>query len=218
VLWILVWCGTPAPRWLTWTIGGVLVVLYCWDFATDKTYSQLQESEPSRSEEGDAPPEAPAPVVLPEGVVPASPELRCASCQAGGLMVLPANAFTRRPGFICPGCGTVMRPPGTTGAYLAITVVGILAASLAAGLAVAVALGELSFLQERLSGAVFLGGVGVVVAAWAIKQLRLPIPPGATARPVGRKIWIIVLLVLLLGRLVFGGGMFFLLYYIHEMM
>jgi hypothetical protein len=223
--WILAWCGVVIPRWVNWTIGGIMLILYVWILWTDEPASvgADKESKSARGEDAPAPPpppppapQGPTPAILPEGVVFAPANWRCARCTASGLMALPANAFSRQPGFFCPKCGAYMRPAGSAIAYGAISVVGGFVTLLAAGLAL-VAQQQSTYAEERLHGAVMLGFFGVLGAGWAIKQLRLPTPKGAQAQPISLRPWIIALVIVGSALLVLGGGLFFLLYAVHEM-
>jgi hypothetical protein len=220
--WILGWSGVVIPRWVNWTIGGIMTILYIWVLWTDEPASKGADttSKSARGEDAPAPsppaPQAPTPAVLPEGVVFAPASWRCARCTASGLMVLPANVFSRQPGFFCPKCGAYMRPAGSAIAYVAIGVVGGLVTLLAAGMTL-VAQRQATYAEERLRGGVMLGFFGVLGAGWAIKQLRMPTPQGAVAQPISLRPWIIALVIVVFFLLVLGGGLLFALYAIHEM-
>jgi hypothetical protein len=133
-------------------------------------------------------------------------------------MALPANSFSRRPGFVCPGCGALMRPVGTTAAYGAVTAVGGFVFLLGAIMAIASVVNPTAFQENQLHGAVLVGALGALVGGWAVRQLRLATPLGATAQPVGRRFWIIMLGVVLFVLLAFGAGIFGILYLLHERM
>jgi hypothetical protein len=129
-------------------------------------------------------------------------------------MVLPANTISRRPGYVCPECGTLMRPPGMTAAFVAVTVLGGFPVLLGVIMVIACIVQPTAFHDNQLHVAVLIGFMGALGGAWAIKQLRLAKPLGATAKPVGHWPWIIALIALLVLLLVCGGGMLFLMYYI----
>jgi hypothetical protein len=113
----------------------------------------------------------------------------------------------------------MMRPAGSTGIYVAVIVLGGFVFLLGAILAVAaVAVGQDAWREKGIIGAVNLVGLGAIVAGWSIKQMRLAIPLGASAAPLRLWPWIIGLLVGLFCVLAIGGGLFFLLYYLQEMM
>src|SRR5262249_21749290 len=101
--------------------------------------------------------------------------MRCPACQAAAVQKLPPNAISRHPGYVCSACGAVMRPPGSTGLYLFLTVLGGVVVLLGLGVVVAVTTSE-DFNRRALYGGVTLPVLGAVVAVWCINQLRLPIP------------------------------------------
>ena len=55
------------------------------------------------------------PMGEPSAVPDAVPGLRCASCEAEAVVELPPDANSRKPGYICAMCRTVMRPAGSVG-------------------------------------------------------------------------------------------------------
>src|SRR5262245_27694149 len=67
-----------------------------------------------------------APPLGPPGAGAASPAstMRCAACKAPALEKLPPNRMSRHPGYSCSACGAVMRPPGSTGMYVFLTILG----------------------------------------------------------------------------------------------
>jgi len=139
--------------------------------------------------------------------------MRCAACKAAALRELPPNQFSRHPGYVCTDCRAIMRPPGSTGSYIIITILS----------GVVVLFGLLMLALAFLSGVsvrrllfvgVGLAGMGISGAAWAITQLRFPVPLDAPVRPSRLWLWIILVLV---GLLVVGGGLFLFAYFLHEM-
>lgn len=139
----------------------------------------------------------------------------CARCQAGRVRELPANVFSRRPGYVCDACGALMRPPGTTGTNLFVLLVGGFGAVLGLALCAVAAFGPEAGQDLRMEGALTFTVVGLSVIAWGFYQLRLPEPLNAPARPSRLWLWLLVLLLVLLAL---GGGVFFFLYFLQEML
>ncbi len=98
--------------------------------------------------------------------------MRCAKCGAEGVERLPPNSFSRNPGFRCPQCGAVMRPPGSGLFYGGLIALGI--AFVALGVILAVAFAEEGG-RAWQAGALF-GVLGLAAAGWSVAQLRLPTP------------------------------------------
>jgi DNA-directed RNA polymerase subunit RPC12/RpoP len=145
---------------------------------------------------------------------PTTSTMRCPACKAAALQGLPANAISRHPGYVCSGCGAILRPPGSTGTYLFLTILGGAAVLLGIGIIVAlVAAGN--FDGRILSGGLALPVIGAVVAVWCINQLRLPTPLDAPARPSRLWLWLVLFLV---GLLIAGGALVGFLYFLHEML
>jgi hypothetical protein len=140
--------------------------------------------------------------------------MRCAACEEAALEALPANQFSRRPGYVCTECGTTMRQPGSTGALVLVTVLGGFVILMGLALAFFVVTAD-SFRARSLTGAIALAGLGFSVGVWAVNQLRLPTPLDAPPRPSRLGFWVAMIL---LAVLVVGGGLFFFAYYVHEMM
>jgi hypothetical protein len=140
--------------------------------------------------------------------------LRCPKCDAEAVKALPPNQFSRRPGYVCGECETLMRRAGTKGNFVAAMVLGISIILLGIGLAVAVFAAE-KFQAKLLGGAGALAVLGVAVAGWAFKQSRLPEPVGAKAAPSRIGFWILVFVI---GLLILGGIVFGLMYVMHEML
>jgi hypothetical protein len=149
------------------------------------------------------------------GAAPASPPsaMRCAACKAAAVQALPPNQFSRRPGYVCKACGAVMRPPGSGGLYVFLSLVGILMIPL--GLFLAVFSFQVQTSRNRLLGfGVALAALGAAVASWCAMQLRLPIPLDAPVRPSRLGLWIGLFL---LGLLLVGVALFGFMYFLHEM-
>lgn len=143
--------------------------------------------------------------------------IRCGKCQAAGVQELPANAFSRHPGYFCPSCGATMRPPGRTGTYVVTIFLG--GFGLLLGLALlGPALLTDPFRLRTLLGAVSILVLGGAVAGWSVMQLLRPVPIGAPVRPSRLGLWLILFV---FGALVFlvllGGCLFAALYYVQEM-
>jgi hypothetical protein len=140
--------------------------------------------------------------------------LRCPKCDAEAVQALPPNQFSRRPGYVCTECDTVMRRAGTKGNFVAAMGLGIFIVLLGVAMAV------LSFDTPRrqmqmLGGSAGLAVLGATVAGWAFKQSRLPEPVGAKAPPSRAGFWILVFVI---GLLILGGIVFGLMYVMQEMM
>jgi LSD1 subclass zinc finger protein len=132
-------------------------------------------------------------------------DIRCAACEAATVEELPTNKMSRHPGYTCTSCGAVMRPPGSSGTYIFVIVLGGLIVVLGAGLAVAVFTAP-EFRARSLTGAVGVAGMGIAAAVWAVTQLRLPIPLNAPTRPSRLGLWIgiAVAAILVIGAAWFG--------------
>jgi hypothetical protein len=140
--------------------------------------------------------------------------MRCPACKAAALEELPPNRFSRHPGYVCSACGALMRPPGTTGTYLLLTILGGFVVVLGSVMCIAF-LAEGIFNARLLSGALALPVIGAVVAVWCIQQLRLPMPLDAPRRRSRLWLW---LALFLLGLLIAGAVLFGFAYYLHEML
>jgi hypothetical protein len=127
----------------------------------------------------------PAATEEPEGeynpVPEAIPGLSCPCCDASAVLELPPDANSRKPGFVCAMCRTVMRPAGTRGKYYAAALLGSIIILLGLGL------GFLALETEEgrnwlIGGGLAVAALGTGVAGWAMYQARLPVPVGATPR------------------------------------
>ena len=154
----------------------------------------------------------------PVGVAPPKSVLRCAKCKAPTLEKLPPNQFSRNPGYVCTGCGATMRPPGTTGTYLVIIVLGGFVVLLG------VVPAAIALTADNHRGMLFLGTASLVVlgiasTGWAARQLFLPVPLDAPKRP-SRLLFKLVVLFLgmLAAAMVLGVCLIGLLYYMHARM
>jgi DNA-directed RNA polymerase subunit RPC12/RpoP len=160
--------------------------------------------------------QAPAIAAVPASTVST---MRCAACKAAVLQPLPANLYSRRPGYVCSACRAVMRTPGSTSTCVIAIIFGCFTILLGLVMGVVILTSDTTFRVRKATGGFFLAGLGALVAGWGIKQLMLPIPLDAPTRPSQLKSFVIILaIVLMLGLLVCGGGLFFFLYYLHEMM
>ena len=117
----------------------------------------------------------------------AVPGLRCASCEAEAVVELPPDANSRKPGYICAMCRTVMRPAGSVGNYYAAMLLGAVIVLLGIGLVV-VALEAKQRRGQLVGGGAALAVLGLFVAGWAFMQARLrsrsarkPRPPGSVS-------------------------------------
>jgi hypothetical protein len=168
---------------------------------------------PRRAPAGDT---DPVPRPGPRGA--AAPGMRCAACQAEALRALPANPFSRHPGYVCAACGATMRPPGSTVPYVAAIVVGGLAVLLGVALGAVVLLGA-RHPRGLMVGPIGLVSLGVAAATWAFRQLRLPVPLDAPAGTSRTLLWILLVLAgLALPFLVVGCLLLAVLYYLQEML
>jgi hypothetical protein len=140
--------------------------------------------------------------------------LRCPKCDSEAVRALPPNQFSRRPGYVCGECETLMRRAGTKGNFVAAMMLGVFIILLGIGMAVAVFAAE-KFQAKLLGGAGALAVLGAAVAGWAFKQSRLPEPVGAKAPPSRIGFWILVFVI---GLLILGGIVFGLMYVMHEML
>jgi predicted Zn finger-like uncharacterized protein len=145
-------------------------------------------------------------------------EMRCPKCDAAAVETLPPNWYSRNPGFVCAECGALMRPPGSTGFYIFATLLGGFIVLVGIGLLIAVMLNDVLYVRA-ITGGVFVSILGVSVAGWALKQMRLPIPLNAPPAPSRVGLWIGVLLFIFVGLSCIGGTLFVgFMYYIKEMM
>jgi phage FluMu protein Com len=147
---------------------------------------------------------------------PPTSTIRCAKCQAADVQALPPNYFSRRPGYVCSDCGTIMRQPGSTGICVFAILLGAFTFLLGLGLGV-VAMGAEEFTGQVLAGAVSLAGLGVIVTAWGIRQVLRPVPLDPPPQSSRLWIWIVGILIGLLIVGLLAGGLFAALYFIHEM-
>jgi hypothetical protein len=97
------------------------------------------------------------------------------------VLELPPDANSRKPGFVCAMCRTVMRPAGTRGKYYAAALLGAIIILLGLGLAL------LSFRVEQsrnwlVGGGLAVAALGTGVGGWGVYQARLPLPVGHVAR------------------------------------
>lgn len=138
----------------------------------------------------------------------------CALCKEGAVQALPANAFSRRPGYSCVKCEAIMRPPGSTGGYAFAIILGTFMVIISIILVIAT-IGSDAYRMRGVGGAASLAVLGIAVAGWAAMQLRLPIPLNAPKRRSRLWLWLVVFLV---GLLIAGGAIFFFMYYLQEML
>jgi len=142
--------------------------------------------------------------------------LACAQCNSTALADLPANHFTRRPGYVCKKCGQKMRQPGSTVLYLIGIVLGV------TGILGGIAFSIFALLQERINVRAAGGGAILVIACisligFSLNQMRLPIPKNAP--PVRWVLWICVTLAILFVVSILLGGCFFAFsYFLNEML
>lgn len=144
---------------------------------------------PSRPRVAALPPPMPDPASHEEGpeggynpVPDAIPGLSCPSCEASAVLELPPDANSRKPGYVCAMCRTVMRPSGTRGKYYAAVLLGAGIILLGAGLLYL----ALSLEQGRnglIGGGLAVAALGAGVAGWGMYQARLPVPTGGILRP-----------------------------------
>jgi hypothetical protein len=212
------------PRWIGWTNASLTIALYVWAAWTEKSPPEVpatpaEDSEDVEEPDLSAPPSArplPPAVVLPEGVKPAPDTLRCAACKESEVMVLPPNLITRRPGYICPRCGALMRPQRSTGIYLGLLVLGGFGLLLGVVLIVTFSFAKRdNWSDERVKTSGQLALIGFLVTGFAYHQLRRPTPLGhAPAAPIPWWPWLVALAIVLVGFCVIGGGIAFLVFYI----
>jgi hypothetical protein len=139
--------------------------------------------------------------------------MRCAACKAAALQKLPPNQFSRNPGYVCTQCNAVMRPPGSTGLNIFVVVLGVFGILL--GIFLCIVVFDATTNRNRLiSGAVAAAAIGVAVAGWGVRQLRLPMPLDAPPRPSRLGFYLVIFL---LAALVLGGALFGFAYLLHEM-
>ena len=111
----------------------------------------------------------------------AIPGLSCPSCQGSAILELPPDANSRKPGFVCAMCRTVMRPAGSRGKYYAATLLGAAIVLLGLGL-VYLSFGAEDGRNWILGGGLAVAALGTGVAGWGIFQARLPVPVGHSPR------------------------------------
>jgi hypothetical protein len=140
------------------------------------------------------------------------PGLRCANCKAAAVKALPPDEFSRKPGYVCMKCNTVMRRPGSKSGFFAVVGLGILITLLGVGLALAALDAETNRLQ-LFGGAGVLAILGLGGSCWAIMQSKLPVPLGAKAPPSRAGLLIAIILI---GLLLAGGLVFGIMYVLHE--
>jgi hypothetical protein len=117
-----------------------------------------------------------------ENPVPdAIPGLSCPSCQGSAILELPPDANSRKPGFVCAMCRTVMRPAGSRGKYYAATLLGAAIVLLGLGL-VYLSFGAEDARNWVLGGGLAVAALGTGVAGWGVFQARLPVPIGHSPR------------------------------------
>jgi hypothetical protein len=154
-------------------------------------------------------------------VTPTTWTMRCAKCKVAALRQLPANPFSRNPGFVCTACGARMRPAGSSVLYIFAVVLGacVVLMGLVAVVAALTADAAQQFVGRALAGAVVMVLLGGTVAGWAGWQLFLPVPLDAPKRP-SRVLFSLAVIggVAFVALLVIGGCLFGVFYYIHEMM
>jgi hypothetical protein len=127
-----------------------------------------RKASPSTVSKSIAPkPTAPEVASIPDAI----PGLRCTSCEADAVLELPPDANSRKPGFVCAMCRSVMRPPGSMGNYYAAALLGTVIILLGLGLAV-VALEAKQARGQMIGGGIAVAVLGGVVAGWAFKQTR----------------------------------------------
>lgn len=200
--WVLSWFEIVIPPWLRWTVCGLMLVALVWAWLTDPTMT-VKEEEQSDEDAAEAAPAPQVParrgVVLPEGCEPADLELRCSGCQKSGLMLMPVNQISRQRNFVCPHCGTMMRQPWQKALFVATALLGCFGTLLGLLVLFAVQQGPYADSEVRQTGAGGISVMGVVVAMWAVAQLRLSPPLGSAPKP--RTVWPLLLGAALLGIL-----------------
>jgi phage FluMu protein Com len=140
--------------------------------------------------------------------------LRCPKCDAANVQELPPNAFSRKPGYVCTACSQIMRPAGSTGLYVIALLLGTVSAVIGLGLMFVAVTAE-RFRGNMIAGAVGVAGLGGFAVVWGLRQMRLPMPVGATAKRM--RIWPLIV-ILVVGLLVVLAAMFGVAYYVHEKM
>lgn len=142
----------------------------------------------SRSRPSFTPPPLPEPEEYDEGqpaeyspVPDAIPGLSCPSCQASAVLELPPDANSRKPGFVCAMCRTVMRPAGTRGKYYAATLLGAIIVLLGLGL-ILLTFNVDQGLNWQVGGGLAVAALGTGVGGWGLYQARLPVPVGQAPR------------------------------------
>jgi hypothetical protein len=140
--------------------------------------------------------------------------MRCAACKVATVQPLPANRFSRHPGYVCKSCRKVMRPPGTAAPYVLVAVVGAFATILAFAFVIILLSGD-GLRVGSLAGAFALGALGVSGSGWALFQLRKPAPLNAPKGASRLWLWIVIIVI---GLAFAGGGIFGLMYVFQEMM
>lgn len=146
-------------------------------------------------------------------VAGAVPGLLCARCEAEAVVEMPPDANSRKPGYVCAMCRTVMRPAGSKGNYFAAAFLGAVIVLLGISLTV-VALDARRTRGQLLGGGAALTVLGGVVSGWGVAQARLPVPKMALAPPARTGFWIVVVLIAIL---LAGGGAFGMIHVMQEM-
>ena len=95
----------------------------------------------------------------------------CPKCGSSQLTPLPANQFSRKPGFFCDDCKSKLRTPNSTWVYVGIVALGIALA--AGGIAVMFSDAPDNVARGRRSP-LFLVIAGGACAIWAGRQLFIP--------------------------------------------
>ena len=96
----------------------------------------------------------------------------CPKCGSSQLTPLPANQFSRKPGFLCEGCKSKLRTPNSTWVYGGIVALGIACA--VGGVAVMFADVPDNVARGRRSPLFFIVIAGGACAIWAGRQLFIP--------------------------------------------
>jgi hypothetical protein len=93
----------------------------------------------------------------------------CPRCDSSAVERLPADSYSRRPGFVCMNCGIRLRPHGSTFTYsfLLLLSFGIMAMFMAP-----VFLG----IDFQWASAIKFIVIASLVVAYCVRQLRRPVP------------------------------------------
>ena len=95
----------------------------------------------------------------------------CPKCGSFQLTPLPANLFSRKPGFLCEDCKSKLRTPNSTWVYVGIVALGL---ALAAGGIVAMFSDVPENVARGRRSPWFLVIAGMGCAIWAGRQLFIP--------------------------------------------